>query len=98
MIKDKANIIFIIVLIIFLAAGYFGYTKQKNEQSVAVKEKNFKNEIFRKEFIATINKIKTMNLDTEFFKSESFKSLNDLSFDIGTPKYKGKKNPFLPLE
>ncbi|MFC1756929.1 hypothetical protein ACFLZC_02120 [Patescibacteria group bacterium] len=93
--KDKTNLIFLILIIAVIGGGFYWYFKtQDSEWDLTQMAGDAE---FGKEFIDTINKVKKLKIDTAFFESEVFKSLKDASSEINPPETTGKRNPFLSL-
>ncbi|MDO8555100.1 MAG: hypothetical protein Q7R75_00850 [bacterium] len=93
--KFKENIIVIVLSILVLAGAYFWYSKFRTpylSQSQAGDSTNAEGG-----FLAVINKMGDIKLDTEFLRSEKFLQLKDLAPVIEVPENPGRNNPFAPL-
>lgn len=95
---NKTNILFIIFVVIFLGFGYFWYARIGSKPTEAEVSSFSQEKILGREFMATVDKIRTIKLDTSFFEKESFTSLKDLIPEIEEAENIGRKNPFLPIE
>jgi len=94
--KNIGNIFFAIFIIIFFIFGYFWYQKiaGSSEEVLVVAEKR----VVSQEFLAAINKLRTIKINKAFFENESFRALQDFTPLIKIPANIGRANPFLPLQ
>jgi hypothetical protein len=96
--KQTTNIILAAFIIVFLLFGYFWYTKFREDSAGAGSSLPSRERVLGQEFISALNKIKTIKIDTDFFGSEEFRSLKDLTPNVELPEETGRDNPFLPME
>jgi len=94
--KFKNVIIGAIVLVgLMFAYNIFVLQPQKNSNSGSLRSENksiVSSELGR-EIVSTLNRLKSLNIDPEFFQEDAFVQLIDFSVDIES-KDIGKLNPF----
>lgn len=93
--KFKENIIVIVLSILVLAGTYFWYSRFRTPYLSQSQAGGSINEDGG--FLAVINKMNDIKLDTEFLRSEKFLQLKDLAPVIEVPENPGRNNPFAPL-
>ena len=100
--KNKKNIIWILLTVVLLVLIYFIYTKviAKDEaddfSSVSSASSNIG--VLGQEFIYLVNKIRDIRIDIDFFNSAQFKKLKDFEPVFEYPKDVGRKDPFASFE
>ncbi len=90
----------IIIVVLFAAFKLLVSKKEEPEiSSSVVTERSFETKTFSatREAALTLQKIKSIEVDTEVFSSEAFKSLKDFRVNI-LPEAVGRDNPFAPVE
>ncbi len=90
----KENLLLLGFIVVIIVSGYFWYTQWR---SVAATGDATMENIYGGEFLAMTVKLKSINLDTDFFQSPEFLFFTDQTPVIEIPTVIGKKNPFLPL-
>lgn len=98
--KNKKNIIWILLAVALLVLVYFIYTKVivNEEKDVLSPITSTNMGALSQEFISLVNKIKTIKIDTEFFSSAQFKKLKNFEPVFEYPKNVGRQDPFAPFE
>ncbi len=90
----KENLLLLGFIVVTIALGYFWYTQWR---PVAVSDNTTMENVYGGEFLSMTVKLKSLNLDTDFFQSPEFLFFIDQTPVIEIPTVTGKKNPFLPL-
>lgn len=93
--KSK-NIIIAIFVIILLVFSYLLYSR-RNTLSSSGDTVNKQTRATGQELVLSMNRIKTLQIDTDFFTSDSFMALRDSTPVIEVPQKIGRPNPFLPF-
>jgi len=96
MIKNRTNILFLLLFIILLLIGFLWYIKIR-KISIDL-DLSSDEHILGQQFLSTIEKLKKTEVDVGFFDSPSFQALKDLTPVIDFPEVVGRANPFLPLQ
>lgn len=88
-------IIFTIFLLVF---GYWVYDskREKPENLEAVSNKSMANINEEEKIIQTLNTLKSIDIDSEFFSNNAFRSLVDFSHEL-VPEAVGRPNPFVQI-
>ncbi|HDO23732.1 MAG TPA: hypothetical protein ENG99_00770 [bacterium] len=100
--SKKTKILLIILAIIvsvFIFEMYFA--KQKTASKIVTVNSGNNSTTFsfsssEEKLLKILMNLKFIKLDTDFFNSKIFKSLNDFSSEL-VPEESGRPNPFLPI-
>jgi len=96
------NIVMGIIIIVVLFAAFKLLVPKKEDAEVsptvntAVVNTNIKISSATREAALTLQKIKSIEVDTEVFSDKTFKSLKDFRVNI-LPEDVGRDNPFAPI-
>lgn len=95
------KIILLTLLGVVSFAGYHYFFKKDNVSGDSTLvtdtyENASEEDVVGREFLITLSKLKSLNLDGSIFKDPVFVSLNDFSNPI-IPQEVGRNNPFSPL-
>lgn len=90
----KENLLLLGFIVVMIVLGYLWYAQWR---PVDVTSNATMENVYGGEFLATTIKLKSINLDTDFFQNPEFLFLTDQTPVIEIPMVAGKKNPFLPL-
>ncbi len=90
----KENLLLLGFIVVTIVLGYLWYVQWR---PVDITSDTTMENVYGGEFLATTIKLKSINLDTDFFQNPEFLSLIDQTPVIEIPTVTGKKNPFLPL-
>lgn len=93
--KNHINIYFFLFLLLFVAGFFFWYLKLR--VPVADVGQTADELLESERFLAMVNKIRMIQIDTSFFSNEVFLSLKDLTPIIKIPDDLGRINPFSRL-
>ena len=88
----------IISLLIIAAAtlAYFTFFSEPDPNLYATLEGTQESNLVGAQVLSMLNQIRSLDIDSEFFKSSAYTSLNDYSVQV-PPQNVGRPNPFAPV-
>ena len=92
--ENKVNVIFILFIIVTLAFGYFWYTRLRTVSPDALLVAADSEREIGREFVSSVNRMRALVINTDFFINPVFESLKDMTPTIELPLNFGRDNPF----
>ena len=87
----------ILLVVIIIAFAWYFFFREKPSQDLALLElESGPSSATTFEILSTLNQVRNLKIDSEFFRSQAYQSLVDYNVEI-IPQPIGRQNPFAPI-